>query len=57
MDTHKNIADKSITLPLETLEEKLGGNDMNPIQSRTAKGNKGRFLLSEKGCFGKGESD
>ena len=51
---HENVANKSSKLPSETPKEKLGGNDMNSIQSRTARGNKGRFLLSEKRYCGKG---
>jgi hypothetical protein len=35
-------------LLFETLKGKLGGNDVNPIQSRTAKCNKGRFWWSYK---------
>jgi hypothetical protein len=38
----------SRTLLFEILKGELGGNDMNPIQSKTAKCNKGRFQLNHK---------
>jgi hypothetical protein len=54
---HGHIRMLRISLPhclSRHLKKSLRRNDMNSIQSRTAKGNKGRFPLSEKGYYGKG---